>query len=348
MRIACVLLILAACGGGPRPPAPAPATPKAGSASTTPTVVKPRAPAGDPVIAAVVDGVPITVARLDREIRERGTVQLDTITDPDLRAYTLATERQRILPDVIDQQLLVAAATRAKTEVAESEIDAGLTAIKTQNNLTDAQLAELLKQRGFTMDDYRRDLREQLLVQRYIVRLNTGQPAELAAKQLVAKLRATAKITIALPASTPPKVIANNLDASALVVPADLEKTLGRAFELGPLDPAQPDFDSRHFRAIGHGEPSDFSYRVWKQAGAALEQTWKDLPARLPNVKTTKDVGDESFTANEAQLAGVGFIDRKASVVVLVICGGELCKTPAEVLALAKLVHGRLDRLKTP
>ena len=64
---------------------------------------------------------------------------------------------------MISEELIVQAAEQAHVEVDSSEVQAALDEIKTQNKLDDAGLQQLLAQQGFTMANYRADLRRQLL-----------------------------------------------------------------------------------------------------------------------------------------------------------------------------------------
>src|SRR5581483_6568998 len=50
-----------------------------------------------------------------------------------------------------------------KIYVAEDEMRRALEDVKKSNNLTDFQFSEALKQQGFTLDSYRKQLRQQLL-----------------------------------------------------------------------------------------------------------------------------------------------------------------------------------------
>ena len=71
--------------------------------------------------------------------------------------------KSQVLDEMISEELIVQSAELAKVEVDSSEVQAALDEIKTQNKLDDAGLQQLLAQQGFTMSNYRADLRRQLL-----------------------------------------------------------------------------------------------------------------------------------------------------------------------------------------
>ena len=85
------------------------------------------------------------------------------IADPEERERRLAKLTSQVLDEMVNEELIVQAADAAKVEVDSSEVQAALDEIKQQNSLDDAGLAQVLSQQGFTMANYRADLRRQLL-----------------------------------------------------------------------------------------------------------------------------------------------------------------------------------------
>lgn len=71
--------------------------------------------------------------------------------------------RRKTLDTLVDKQLITQQARELKIYVAEDEMRRALEDVKKSNNLTDFQFAEALKQQGFTLDSYRKTLRQQLL-----------------------------------------------------------------------------------------------------------------------------------------------------------------------------------------
>lgn len=307
----------------------------------------------DPLVAARVDGVSILTRDVDRRLDAMAKARIEETVDPKARASLRAKERRRVLADMIDRQLLLAAAMARGIQPSDDEIDAALAEIRTQNNMTDAQLAEVIAKEGFgTIADYRRELGEQIQVLRYLAReAPSPEPRDAAAQRITAHLRARAKITIELPEvpSLAP-VAGSGLGASRLLTAADLEAVLGHGlpkFETGPLQSDTPtaEYDSWHFQAIGQPETSDLAFRVWRLPAKELQQRWDELHSQLPDVHDETGLADASFRASGPDVFGRAFIDRKASIVVLLVCGSGLCTSQDQALAFAKLLHERQGRL---
>src|SRR3569832_156761 len=64
---------------------------------------------------------------------------------------------------MVIEELSVQAAAAAKIDVESSEVQAALDEIKQQNNLDDAVLAQALGAQGYTLQNYKADLRRQLM-----------------------------------------------------------------------------------------------------------------------------------------------------------------------------------------
>src|SRR5262249_34992246 len=75
----------------------------------------------------------------------------------------IAKLASQTLDEMVSEELIVQAAEAAKVEVDSSEVQAALDEIKQQNNLDDAGLAQALASQGYTLQNYRMDLRRQLL-----------------------------------------------------------------------------------------------------------------------------------------------------------------------------------------
>ena len=71
--------------------------------------------------------------------------------------------RRKTLDTLIEKQLVAQQARELKIYVSEDEMRRALEDVKKSNNLSDFQFAEALKQQGFTLDSYRKTLRQQLL-----------------------------------------------------------------------------------------------------------------------------------------------------------------------------------------
>jgi peptidyl-prolyl cis-trans isomerase SurA len=173
-RWATTTCLVAALGGNALAEGTAPTTPPA----TTPTpAAKPAPTAGtsapkasraagttvtlDRVIAVVNDAIV-----LESELRARlVTVLADTATiaDPTERARRVQRLTTQTLDEMVNDELMVQAATAGGIEVSPEEVDATLDEIRTSNKLDEAQLAAELAAQGFTVASFKADLRKQLL-----------------------------------------------------------------------------------------------------------------------------------------------------------------------------------------
>ncbi len=296
--------------------------------------------------AAVVDGDVITLDRVDAEVARAHVLRIDELGDP-AQGDWLAAARSAALNDLIDQALLVRAAVRAGLAIPSHEVDAAVAAAARTNHLTVRQLADAMAKQGVSLGAFRRQIREQLLAWRYVgheVGLVAGETSDQARRRVVAQLRSIAQVSIYLPAPPPP------LDASLLLTTADLASQLRRTlprFERARLgdEPPSATYDSVHHRAVGRPERYDVAVRVWRRSPAELDTRWSEL---LPlATRTGRELGDASFRARDAGIRGIGVLDRAAGVTFLITCGVALCRTDAELLGLARRVHGRIGALAT-
>jgi len=85
------------------------------------------------------------------------------ITDPKERERRIAKLTSQVLDEMVNEELIVQAAEAAKIEIESSEVQAALDEIKQQNNLDDAGLASALAGQGYTLSNYKHEMRRQLL-----------------------------------------------------------------------------------------------------------------------------------------------------------------------------------------
>ncbi|HEY4239318.1 MAG TPA: peptidylprolyl isomerase [Kofleriaceae bacterium] len=97
--------------------------------------------------------------------------EAEQIQDPAERARRIAKLDAQTLDDMVSEELIVQAAADAKIEIESSEVQAALDEIKTNNKLDDAQFAQALAAQGYTMANYKQDLRRQLLRYRAVNQL---------------------------------------------------------------------------------------------------------------------------------------------------------------------------------
>jgi peptidyl-prolyl cis-trans isomerase SurA len=113
------------------------------------------------VVAIVNDAIILASELETRMLPVRGEVM--QIADPKERERRLSKLTSQLLDDMVNEELIVQAAEAAKIEVEASEVQAALDEIKTNNNLDEAGLAQALAAQGFTLANYKHDLRRQLL-----------------------------------------------------------------------------------------------------------------------------------------------------------------------------------------
>jgi len=117
---------------------------------------------------AVVNGDPITEAALERE------VGIGRVLYPLLQgipvgndAQTLEQMRSDLLSSLIDERLLVQAATEAGVTVSEADLDARIERMLSRIGLSTDDLADQLSTVGVSMDDLRASLRSTMLAERF-------------------------------------------------------------------------------------------------------------------------------------------------------------------------------------
>jgi peptidyl-prolyl cis-trans isomerase SurA len=143
--------------GGPATPAPtpapAPAAPKSANAGKKLVVER--------VVAIVNDAIILASELEARLLPVRGEVM--QIADLKERERRMSKLTSQLLDEMVNEELIVQAAESAKIEVESSEVQAALDEIKANNNLDDAGLAQVLAAQGYTLSNYKHDVRRQLL-----------------------------------------------------------------------------------------------------------------------------------------------------------------------------------------
>ncbi|MDD5223207.1 MAG: peptidyl-prolyl cis-trans isomerase [bacterium] len=106
-------------------------------------------------IVAVVEGEPVTLSELNQFIA-RGSA----VPNPSLPSVS---DRKQWLDFLIEDRLIEKEAEKIGVTAAEPEVDQSITELLQANSLTPADLARILKERGLTEADYRREIRGQLI-----------------------------------------------------------------------------------------------------------------------------------------------------------------------------------------
>ncbi len=115
----------------------------------------------DRVVAVVNDSI-ILQSELDARLVPV-QAEAQQISDPAERKRRLSKLASQMLDDMVNEELIVQAADAAKIEVDSAEVQAALDEIKQNNNLDDAGLQQALNAQGYTLANYKSDLRRQLL-----------------------------------------------------------------------------------------------------------------------------------------------------------------------------------------
>ncbi len=113
------------------------------------------------VVAVVNDSIVLASELEARMVPVRGEAM--QIADPKERDRRLAKLSTQVLDEMVNEELIVQAAESSRVEVDASEVQAALDEIKQNNNLDDAGLAQALAAQGYTLANYKTDLRRQLL-----------------------------------------------------------------------------------------------------------------------------------------------------------------------------------------
>jgi hypothetical protein len=118
-------------------------------------------------------------------------------------------------------------------------------------------------------------------------------------------------------------------------------------FETGPLsdEPDTATYSSQHFKALGRPETWDVALRLWRLDPGKATERYEELLSQLPGVSEKDDLASRSFTANENEIRGVGFLDGTRGVVVLLTCGTNQCTNLEDATALAQGVYNKLKQL---
>lgn len=118
-------------------------------------------------IAAVVNDDIITIS----EVREAMAFEAEQLRQR-YRGEMLQEKTrelyQNTLQPLIDLQLQLAQAKKLNLQASEEDVNFHMERLKEDNRLSDAQLQDMLQSRGMTMESYRKQIRESLLVSKVV------------------------------------------------------------------------------------------------------------------------------------------------------------------------------------
>ena len=122
--------------------------------------------------AASADVIERVVATVNNEaiflsdLRKRAVPFLPQVaeaaTEPE-RMSRLKDLYEELLTYLIDEQLIRQLATSSGIRVTDADVDNAIENVRAQNNMTDEQFQQALDAQGFTKEQYRRDLKRQLV-----------------------------------------------------------------------------------------------------------------------------------------------------------------------------------------
>jgi parvulin-like peptidyl-prolyl isomerase len=242
--------------------------------------------------------------------------ELTSVADPSERDRRLGKIRGQTLDDMINEELVVQAGEQAKIDVEPSEIQAALDEIKAQNNIDDAGLLQLLAAQGFTLGNYKTDLRRQILRLRTInsivaPKVNISDDDALARynelqrrSQAVGKVR-LAHILIALPEHPTEQDIA---DAKAKAAAAKARVDAGEDWNAVCADVSEDTSTKASGGELGWFERGSLQDPAWEKVVFSMEKG--DVRGPVPG-----DNGFHVFKAEETQSSGLkAFAEMKEQI----------------------------------
>jgi peptidyl-prolyl cis-trans isomerase SurA len=116
----------------------------------------------DRIVAIVNDDV-ITLSELNKAIEPYAKQIQSAPYGPDEKRQMLLKVRQDMLDNMIGQKLTDQEGNRLGISVAESEVDRRVEKIKSERFFTEKELRRTLQAEGYTLEEYRRRIKEQLL-----------------------------------------------------------------------------------------------------------------------------------------------------------------------------------------
>ena len=174
-----------------------PSSPRLASLAFLAVALSPRAApaqgAWTPIdsVVAVVNQDVVLKSELDRRIAGF-KASLDQIKDPAERSKKRIELSKQVVSGLVDERLLHQEAARMGIGVHDQEVDRAIAEIKAQNKLDDAALNKALISQGFTMAEYRAEMRNQI-VQAKVVNLVLRPRIQIGEEQLRAAYKEAQK-----------------------------------------------------------------------------------------------------------------------------------------------------------
>ncbi len=112
-------------------------------------------------VAAVVNNDVITLSELEKRAAPELARVDQEVTGPD-RAQKRAAALKRTLDTMIDEKLVDNELKELKVSIGDKEVDAAVDEVKKSYNLTDDQLQQAVAREGYSMAEYREQMRKQI------------------------------------------------------------------------------------------------------------------------------------------------------------------------------------------
>jgi peptidyl-prolyl cis-trans isomerase SurA len=135
-------------------------------------------------IAAVVNGEIITLLELEKAGRPAVEERLHLAPAGDQDQVRRETLRP-VLDQLVLERLQAQRARERGIRVAEEEIDAAIAAVREENHLSEELLDRLLRERGITREDYRREIQAQIRLSK-LVRQEIGARMTVSDEEIAA------------------------------------------------------------------------------------------------------------------------------------------------------------------
>jgi len=112
-------------------------------------------------VAAVVNNDVITLSEVERRAAPELARVDQEATGPE-RAQKRAAALKKVLDTMIDEKLVDNELKELKVSIGDKEVDAAVEEVKKSYNLTDDQLSQAVSREGFTIAEYREQMRKQI------------------------------------------------------------------------------------------------------------------------------------------------------------------------------------------
>ncbi len=113
-------------------------------------------------IVAVVNGEVITLSELEKRAKPILQQYLKEIKNSAERDEKKKEILAKILPQLIDERLIEREIERLGIQVSDQDVNAALERICKENNLTVDELKDKLAAEGYTLEDYKKEIRDQI------------------------------------------------------------------------------------------------------------------------------------------------------------------------------------------